>query len=203
MHQPLQVGITGGIGAGKSLVSGIFKTLGIPVYDADSRARSLMENDLVLIEEIKEEFGISAYKNDGTLDRAFLSSATFGKKDRLEKLNSLVHPRVGTDYANWSARYTEFSYVLREAALMYESNAHLSVDKMIVVSAPEGVRVRRITLRDPQRTIDQIKAIIDSQWPEDNKIKRADYIIVNDDRTMVIPQVLALHEKLILLSPKS
>ena len=144
MHQPLQVGITGGIGSGKSLVSGIFKTLGIPVYDADSHARSLMETDPVLVEQIRKEFGDNAYKNDGTLDRVYLSSATFGEKDRLEKLNSLVHPIVGVDYAAWSDRHREFAYVLREAALMYESKAHLSVDKMIVVSAPEDVRIKRV-----------------------------------------------------------
>ena len=202
MHQPLQVGITGGIGSGKSLVSGIFKILGVPIYDADSHARGLMEKDPVLVEQIRKEFGISAYKSDGTLDRAYLSATTFGKKDRLEKLNSLVHPRVGVDYASWTDRHKEFKYVLREAALMYESKAHLSVDKMIVVSAPEEIRIRRVLLRDKHRTLEQVKAIIGSQWTEQEKLKRADYIITNDDHTMVIPQVLSLHEKFNLLSIK-
>jgi dephospho-CoA kinase len=194
MHRPLQVGITGGIGSGKSLISAIFKVLGVPVYDADTHARTLMSTDPVLIHQIIREFGDGAY-NDGILNRAYLSNLTFGNKERLELLNSFVHPRVGADYATWSDMHKEFPYVLREAALMYESNAHLTVEKMIVVSAPEDLRIRRVGSRDPQRGEDQIRAIIGNQLPEEEKLKRADYIIINDDKTMVIPQVLKLHEE--------
>jgi dephospho-CoA kinase len=195
MTRPLQVGITGGIGSGKSLVSRIFMTFGIPVYDADTHARSLMTTDEILVGQIKKEFGVDAYSNDGTLDRSYLSAATFGKKDRLEKLNSFVHPRVAADYLKWSEEYSNSPYLLREAALLYEIGA--TVDRMIVVSAPEDVRIRRITLRDPQRTTEQIKAIIKSQWREEEKLKRADYIVLNDDSTMVVPQVLKIHEVLL------
>ncbi len=197
MDRPLQVGITGGIGSGKSLVCQIFKTLGVPVYDADSQAKVLMMTDTVLIEQIKKEFGQTSYRADGSLDRKYLSSATFGKKDRLEKLNSLVHPRISADYIHWANEQIGVPYILREAALLYEVGANASIDKMIVVSAPEGIRIKRVSLRDPQRTIEQIKAIINSQWPEEEKLKRADYIIYNDDSRMVIPQVLEIHESLI------
>src|SRR5882672_8791463 len=98
MELPLQVGITGGIGSGKSLVSRIFNSLGVPVYDADSRAKNLMTTDGILIEQIKKEFGILSYHDDGSLDRSYLSAATFGHREKLEKLNSLVHPRVANDY---------------------------------------------------------------------------------------------------------
>ena len=196
MNRPLQVGITGGIGSGKSLVSRIFEHLGIPVYDADTHAKNLMSTDSTLIEQITKEFGSNAYKKDGSLDRGYLSSTTFGKKDRLEKLNDLVHPRVAADYSRWSNDHSGFPYVLREAALLYEIGADASVDKMIVVSAPENLRINRIVVRDPQRTIEQIKAIISSQWPEDDKLKRADYVVYNDDQKMVIPQVLDIHRKL-------
>jgi len=199
MH-PLQIGITGGIGSGKSIISTIFKTLGIPVYDSDSHARSLMTEDALLVDLIKKEFGEEAYTINGSLNRAFISSQTFGKKERLEKLNNLVHPRVGADYANWSDLYKTFPYVLREAALMYESMAHLTVDKMIMVSAPEQLRIKRILLRDPHRNIDQIKAIISSQWPEEEKLRRADFVIYNDDRKMVIPQVLELHKEFLTIA---
>ncbi|MEJ0055462.1 MAG: dephospho-CoA kinase [Bacteroidota bacterium] len=197
MDRPLQVGITGGIGSGKSLISRIFKSLGVPVYDADSHARNLMSTDALLIDQIKIEFGDDAYKKDGSLDRGYLSFATFGKKDRLEKLNSFVHPRVAADYARWSDERSGFPYVLREAALLYEIGADASVDKMIVVSAPEDLRINRIIQRDPQRTIEQIRAIINSQWPEEEKLKRADYIIYNNDSRMVIPQVLEIHQNLL------
>jgi dephospho-CoA kinase len=197
MDRPLQVGITGGIGSGKSLVCHIFKTLGVPVYDADSQAKVLMTTDTVLIGQIKKEFGQTSYRADGSLDREYLSSATFGKKDRLEKLNSLVHPRISADYIHWANEQIRVPYILREAALLYEVGANASIDKMIVVSAPEGIRIKRVSLRDPQRTTEQIKAIINSQWPEEEKLKRADYIIYNDDTRMVIPQVLEIHERLI------
>jgi dephospho-CoA kinase len=195
MDRPLQVGITGGIGSGKSLVCQIFRCLGVPVYDADSRAKSLMTIDGVLVAQIKHEFGPLSYNPDGTLNRSFISKTTFGNPLRLEQLNSLVHPRVAHDYVQWAGMQTYHKYLLREAALLYESGSYKSVDKMIVVSAPESLKIDRIIARDPQRSHDEILKIIHSQWPEEEKLKRADFIIYNDDHHMVIPQVLELHEK--------
>ncbi|NOT75475.1 MAG: dephospho-CoA kinase [Cyclobacteriaceae bacterium] len=202
MNRPLQVGITGGIGSGKSLVCRIFKTLGVPIYDADSHARNLMTSDPVLVGQIKSEFGEASYEKNGTLNRGHISSLTFGKKDSLEKLNSLVHPRVAIDYSNWSEKHKKFPYLIREAALLYEAGSYTSVDKMIVVSAPENVRLKRVSLRDPQRTESDIKSIMLSQWPEEEKLKRADFIIYNDDQRMVIPQVLKLHDTFISLQKR-
>ena len=193
MDRPLQVGITGGIGAGKSLICRIFQCLGVPIYDADSRAKNLMTTDLVLVEQIKKEFGASAYRSDGTLDRVHLGQMTFGHPERLEKLNSLVHPRVAIDSLTWSTAHRNNKYLLREAALLYEAGSYKSVDKMIVVTAPESIRISRTLTRDPHRSEKDIIAIIKSQWPEEEKLKRADYIILNDDQHMVIPQVLHLH----------
>lgn len=191
---PLQVGITGGIGSGKSLVCRIFATLGAPVYDADSNARSLMTTDPVLVEHIRNEFGPAAYQPGGDLNRVYISQLTFGNPGKLRRLNELVHPRVAADYKRWTARQLHHPYVLREAALLYESGSYTSVDKMIVVSAPEELRIERILARDPHRTINDIQKIMNSQWPETEKVKRADYLIYNDDRQLVIPQVLKLHE---------
>ena len=193
MDRPLQVGITGGIGAGKSLVSQIFRCLGALVYDADSRAKNLMTTDTVLIEQIKEEFGHLAYNPIGELDRVYLSQATFGHPKRLEKLNNLVHPRVAVDYQAWWMAHQSSKYLLREAALLYEAGSYKSVDKMIVVTAPESVRINRIVTRDPHRSQNDINAIMKSQWPEAEKLRRADHVIYNDDQHMVIPQVLRLH----------
>jgi|SRR6185295_1157179 len=190
---PIQLGITGGIGSGKSLVCSIFKCLGVPVYDADSRAKVLMTSDARLIKGIKKEFGDDVYHEDGSLNRSLLSEMTFGYPERLSKLNSLVHPQVASDYREWTERQADQRYVLREAALLYEAGAFKSVDKMIVVSCPEPVRIRRVMERDPQRTEEGIKAIIKNQWSEEEKIRRADFVIYNDDHHMVIPQVLSLH----------
>lgn len=197
MDRPLQVGITGGIGTGKSLVSRIFNCLGTPVYDADSRAKNLMTTDGILIEQIKKEFGNLSYRDDGSLDRSFLSQATFGYPEKLKKLNSFVHPRVASDYQQWVAAHGKQKYVLREAALLYETGAYASIDKMIVVSSPEKIRIRRIMERDPQRTEEEIRTIMKNQWPEEEKMKRADYIIYNDDQHMIIPQVLRLHTQFV------
>ena len=201
MNRSLQVGITGGIGSGKSLVCHIFQCLGVPVYDADSQARKLMTSDIVLIAQIKMEFGIAAYQPDGSLDRNYLSKCTFGHPDRLHTLNSLVHPRVAEDYQQWARAHANHSYVLREAALLYEAGSYTSVDKMIVVTAPEKIRVERVIARDLHRTQDDIRAIMKNQWPEEEKLKRADYVIYNDDLHPVMPQVLHLHQ--LFLSLKS
>ncbi|HWA35221.1 MAG TPA: dephospho-CoA kinase [Cyclobacteriaceae bacterium] len=195
MASPLQVGITGGIGSGKSLVSRIFMCLGAPVYDADSRAKTLMSTDAQLAAAIKKEFGPLSYRPDGKLDRAYLSKVTFGKSDRLEKLNNLVHPRVAVDYAQWLKEHSKFNYVLREAALLYEAGAFKTIDKMIVVSAPENLKIRRVLARDPQRSREEVKAIMSSQWPDEEKLKRADFIVYNDNQHLVIPQVLMLHNQ--------
>jgi dephospho-CoA kinase len=195
MASPLQVGITGGIGSGKSLVSRIFMCLGAPVYDADTRAKMLMSTDAELAGSIKKEFGPLSYRPDGTLDRIYLGKVTFGKSDRLEKLNNLVHPRVADDYQQWLKGHSEFPYVLREAALLYEAGSFKSIDKMIVVSAPENLKIKRVLARDKQRSRDEVKKIMSSQWPDEEKLKRADFIIYNDNQHLVIPQVLMLHNQ--------
>lgn len=194
MNRALQVGITGGIGSGKSLVCHIFQCLGIPVYDADTHAKNLMTTNAILVEQIKKEFGPGAYHVDGSLNRKFLSQATFGHREKLEKLNNLVHPRVATDYGRWADRNQNHPYMIREAALLFEAGSYKSVDKMVVISAPEKIRIQRVLARDADRTVEGIHDIVKSQWPEEEKLKKADYIIHNDEQQLVIPQVLHLHE---------
>lgn len=193
MKTPLQVGITGGIGSGKSLVCKIFEQLGVPVYDADSHAKALMTTDGILISQIKKEFGDLSYHPDGSLNRPWLAEHVFQDEGKLKKLNSLVHPRVAADYQHWLRRYTGQPYVLKEAALLFETGSYRQLDKIIVVSAPESLRRKRVLQRDAHRTVEQFKGIVEKQMPEEEKLKRADYIIVNDEATMVIPQVLKLH----------
>ncbi len=195
MSNPLQIGITGGIGSGKTLVSKIFACLGIPVYDADSHAKELMTTDGILVSQIKKEFGDLSYLSDGTLNRKYLSEVVFNKQDRLDVLNKLVHPRVGENYTQWVKRHNNKAYVLKEAALLFEAGSYKTLDKIIVVHAPEEVRIKRVMHRDG-RAEQQVREIIRKQMSEEEKLKRADFIIYNDESSLIIPQVLALHNRL-------
>lgn len=199
MNAPLQIGITGGIGSGKSLVCKIFQCLGVPVYDADSHAKELMTTDGILVSEIKKEFGVLSYDADGGLNREYLTKEVFSDSDRLRTLNKLVHPRVGIDYKKWVDQKKNQPYVLKEAALLYEAGSDRSLHKVIVVHANESLRIQRVLKRDPHRTADQVRAIIRNQMPEDEKLKRADFMIRNDETTLLIPQVLSLHHHFISL----
>lgn len=193
MGKPLQIGITGGIGSGKSLVCKIFNALGTPTYDADSRAKMVMTTDGILVEAIKKEFGVLSYDAKGVLNRQHLANSVFNQPDKLKRLNELVHPRVALDYEHWVSSQTNVKYVLKEAALLFESGSYQSLDKIIVVTAPETLRVQRVLIRDPHRSAEQTKEIIRNQMEEEEKTKRADYVIVNDETTLLIPQVLNLH----------
>ncbi|HYG17610.1 MAG TPA: dephospho-CoA kinase [Ohtaekwangia sp.] len=192
--RPLQIGITGGIGSGKTLVCKIFATLGIPVYDADSRAKALMTTDGILISAIKKEFGELSYKTDNTLDREYLGRTVFNHEERLQTLNNLVHPRVAEDYEGWVTRQ-QTPYVLKEAALLFEAGSYKALDRIIVVSAPLYIRIRRVLGRDRHRTEEQVRDIISRQLPEEEKVRMADFVIYNDESQLVITQVLELHHK--------
>ncbi len=195
MNRPLEVGITGGIGSGKSIVCRIFHCLGIPIYDADSRAKKLMTTDGILVEQIKKEFGTLSYHPDGSLNRAHLSQTVFGNPERLKTLNDLVHPRVGLDYDAWVQKYKESSFVIREAALLYEAGVNASLGRVIVVYAPAHIRLKRVLVRDPQRTEQEVKNIMNNQWADEEKMKRADAVVCNDEQHLVIPQVLSLYKQ--------
>ncbi|MCS6973222.1 MAG: dephospho-CoA kinase [Cyclobacteriaceae bacterium] len=192
---PLQIGITGGIGSGKSTVCRIFRALGIPVYDADSRAKVVMTSDVILIGRIKQEFGSLAFKEDGTLNTVYLAETVFGDEQRLRVLNSLVHPAVASDYENWLQTQLGKPYIIKEAALLFESGSYRNLDYTVLVVAPVEVRLRRVLQRDPFRTEKQIRDIMARQLPEDEAKKLARCIIQNDDVHPVLPQVLALHQQ--------
>ena len=198
----MQAGITGGIGSGKSLVCKVFQCLGVPVYDADSRARTLMTTDEFLVNQIKKKFGDKAYNPDGSLNRKHIGEAAFGNPNKLKILDSLVHPSVAIDYERW-VKQQSHPYVIKEAALLYEAGSYKSLDKIIVVSASEDLRIKRVTARDPQRSEQMIRDIIKNQMPESEKVSRADFVVVNDESQLVIPQVIAIHQHLLSFQPKS
>ena len=190
-----KVGITGGIGAGKSIISKIFKLLGIPVYDADSRAKWLMNHESGLKKEIINLFGAEAYTSEG-LNRTFIAKQTFNNQSKLEQLNALVHPAVGKDYVDWE-KEQKSPYTLKEAALLFEAGSFKDLDLIIVVSAPEELRIERVLKRDTHRTREDIKAIISKQWPQREKEEKANFVIENDGSSLIIPQVLKIHEKIL------
>ena len=196
MKTPYKVGITGGIGSGNSLVCKIFHCLGVPVYDADSHAKALMTTDGILIANIQKEFGTLSYNKDGSVNRSYLGETVFNNPEKLNKLNGLVHPRVKEDYSQWVQRHCEYDYVLKEAALLFEAGSSKELDKIIVVSAPESLRIKRVLSRDKHRTEELVKEIIKNQMTEDEKLKRADFILYNDESQLLIPQVVELHQKL-------
>lgn len=195
MNWPCQVGVTGGIGSGKSLVCQIFQILGVPVYNADQRARWLMNNDEPLKVAIINSFGTQSFDSNSNLNNIYLAKAVFNDKEKLEELNKLVHPRVAEDYGQWLSQYIKKKYVIKEAALLFEAGSDKYLDSIVVVSAPEELRIERVLKRDPFRTREQIMNIIKSQFSEMEKLEQADYIIDNDSNSMVIPQVLELHKK--------
>ncbi|HET9052874.1 MAG TPA: dephospho-CoA kinase [Cyclobacteriaceae bacterium] len=199
MKTPLQIGITGGIGSGKSLAGRIFNLLGVPVYDADSRAKSIMTTDGILVSQIRKEFGVLSFRADGSVNREYLAAHVFNDPEKLKRLNGLVHPRVGEDFKQW-VNGQRTPYVLKEAALLFETGSNTALHKIIVVSAPEQLRISRVLQRDKHRTEQQVKDIMSNQLKEEEKLKRADYILVNDGHEPLIPQVLALHKQILLMA---
>jgi dephospho-CoA kinase len=190
----LRIGITGGIGSGKSVIARLFALLGVPIYDSDSRAKWVMANDLVLREQLITAFGPATYDAAGQLNRPYLAQQAFNNPARLAQLNELVHPRVGADFAAWSAAQVAAGqpYSLKEAALLYESGAYRGLDHIITVFAPLVVREARVLHRDAHRSLADVQAIMSQQLSEEEKLARADYVVYNDDSQLVLPQVLAL-----------
>ncbi|EPA00075.1 Dephospho-CoA kinase [Indibacter alkaliphilus LW1] len=192
---PKLIGITGGIGSGKTTVSKIFSILGIPIYYADDRAKWLMANNLDLIQKIKENFGEESYTENGELNRKYLAEKVFSDPENTTIINALVHPAVGADFENWATSQNS-PYILKEAALLFETGSYKQLDKIINVSAPLKLRISRVMARDPQRDEKQINAIIDKQMPDEEKNKKADFIIKNGENKLLIPQVLKIHQAL-------
>lgn len=191
----LKVGITGGIGSGKTTVARIFEVLGIPVYYADDAAKRIMNEDETLKQQIIKNFGGDSYTN-GKLNRAYLASVVFQDKNKLAILNSLVHPATIRNSIMWMKQQTT-PYAIREAALIFESGVQGQLDYVIGVSAPIELRIERAIQRD-NITRDQVMERMDRQINETIKMRLCDFVIINDGKKPVITQVLKLHEKLLM-----
>lgn len=189
----LKVGITGGIGSGKTIVCQVFETLGIPVFYADNAAKSLMENDKELITNIKKHFGEDIYINQ-KLNREKLSNIVFGNREKLHLLNSLVHPATIKHGKDWMERQTS-PYIIKEAAILFESGSNKDLDLVIGVFAPKELRIKRVMNRD-HITREKVEERMNKQMDEDEKMQLCNFVIVNDDQEAIIPQVLKIHERL-------
>ncbi len=189
----LKIGLTGGIGAGKTTVAQIFEVLGIPVYHADHAAKHLMESHPDLVKKIKAAFSEQAYAN-GRLDSAFLSTIVFNNKQKLELLNSIVHPFTIRDGKEWMAKQSG-PYAIKEAALIFESGSQGDFDKIIGVFAPPTLRIHRTIKRDHVER-EKVMVRMENQMDESIKMKLCDHILINDEQQLLIPQVMALHQLL-------
>jgi len=194
----IRVGITGGIGSGKSMVCQVFERLGIPVYYADPAARELMERDPVIRHDLMAWLGEDIFSGD-TLDRPKLAGIIFSNPEMLETVNRIVHPRVAVDFENWCASFENRHYVIQESAILFESGAYRFVDRVILVTAPEQVRIDRVTGRAGM-TADRIKAVMKNQLPDNEKAMRSQYILNNDNKSLLLPGVLEIHSELMQIS---
>lgn len=196
----LRIGLTGGIGSGKTTIAKIFEVLGIPVYYADVEAKRIMNEDTELRTSIIKEFGESAY-SEGKLNRAYISSIVFSNNYKLELLNSLVHPATIRDADSWMQKQ-DAPYVIKEAALLFESGAAEHLDQIIGVFAPVSLRIKRVMDRDNVQREEVIKRM-NYQVNDSIKMKLCDFVIVNDEQSSVMEQVLKIHEELFQKSKKS
>ncbi|MBA7517650.1 Dephospho-CoA kinase [subsurface metagenome] len=191
----LKVGITGGIGSGKSTVCKIFNSLGIPVYHADTRAKYLTIHTSDIREVIINEFGPDSFIKE-TYNTKYISSKVFNNPALLKKLNCIIHPYVAEDFNEWLNGQKKQIYVIQEAAILFESDAYKKMDRIIVVNAPLDIRIRRITERD-NISKEEILKKMKNQWSTEKLLALADWVINNDDNKLILPQIISIHNQLI------
>ena len=190
----LKIGITGGIGSGKTTVCKVFETLGIPVFYADTVAKQIMITDEILVKGVKDAFGEESYTDNGALNNKHIAAIVFNDAAKLAKLNELVHPAVFRAFDNWVKDVpASVPFILKEAALLFESGSYHMCDKNILVIAPEEIRLQRVMQRDGV-TAEQVKARMDKQMSDEEKLKLADYTIYNNETDSLVLQVIRLNQ---------
>ncbi len=192
----LEAGITGGIGSGKSVVCKLFSVLGIPSYSSDLAARTIVESDDEVITKIKAIFGKDLYDPQNKLDRKKLSEIVFKNAPLLNDLNNIIHPAVRKDFEKWKNVQTHLKYVLKEAAILFESGTYKDCDVVITIVAPLEQRINAVMKRD-NISREKVEERISNQWSDEEKIKRSDFVIYNDNKSLIIPQVLKIHEDIV------
>ncbi|GLU51816.1 dephospho-CoA kinase [Dyadobacter frigoris] len=198
----MHIGVTGGIGSGKSIVCKLFVCLDIPVYDADTRAKWLTNHDPEIREAVIKLLGKESYTESGEYNRPFVSSQVFKNPDLLKKLNGIIHPAVGKDTDAWLESHSNSPYVIKEAAIMNKAGENNNLDYVIVVTAPVELRLSRIRNRDKNRSEAEIRSIIERQISDEERDEIADFKIDNGENVALIPQVLKLHKLFLKKSGK-
>lgn len=190
MNKPIRIGVTGGIGSGKSLVCKVFEVLGIPVYYSDDESRKLIDGDPMIIEQVSTLFGSHLYAG-GSLDRKALAAVVFSDGEKLDRLNAVIHPRVKEHFLAWCAMQSS-PYVIKEAAIMFESGAYKDLDYMVTVSAPLELRIKRVMERDGLAA-EEIRQRIGRQLTDEEREKRSDFVLLNDGSRLLLPRIVDLH----------
>jgi len=189
------VGLTGGIGSGKTTVAQLFSILDIPIYSADDRAKRILGTDMEVQDKVKVIFGANSIVN-GVVNRKLIAKASFGNKEKLERLNAVIHPAVAEDFANWKKENEQAEYLIKEAAILFESGSYVGCDKIILVCSPLETRIERVMKRDSASRV-EVESRISNQWPEDKKRFLSDYIVLNDEKSSLIKQAVEIHEKIL------
>ena len=192
----IKVGITGGIGSGKTTVCKVFQILGVPIYFADIRAKVILDTNEEVKLKIINCFGNELLSDSGFVDRIKLAAFVFNSKEKLEKLNAILHPLVQIDFENWLKQHATYNYILKEAAILFESGSFKNLDSIITVIAPLDLRISRVMFRD-DISKSQIESRIDKQISDEEKIKRSQFVIYNNEEEFLIPQILKIHKQLL------
>lgn len=193
--KPYQVGLTGGIGAGKTLVGKVFATLGVPVFNADLSGRYILDKDSEVQKEVTALLGEEAYR-DGQANRPYIASKVFGNDSLREALNNIIHPAVGRDYQNWLNDHADKPYVLKESAITFETGIYKQMDANVLVSAPEYIRLKRALSRDAVAEAD-IRKRMKAQWTDEEKRALSTFEIRNNEDEAILPQILDIHQQII------
>ena len=194
INRMLKIGITGGIGSGKSTVCRVFLAFGIPVFEADKIAKDLMNANEEIREKLANLFGATVYLPDGVVDRKYLAGIVFNNPSLLEQLNSIVHPVVRQTFFDWCDKQKS-PYIIHEAAILFESGFYKMMDKTITVVTNENERIQRVMKRDGL-TLELVKERIRNQWSDKERIKLADFVIGNNDDELIIPQIIEIDKKI-------
>ena len=192
-----KIGITGGIGSGKSTICKVFESFGVPVYYADQEAKNIYSKNKDLKDKVIDLFGNDIYLQSGEINREKLAEIVFSDKNKLEALNRIVHPAVAEDFNNWcSNQEKNNSYIIKEAALLIESGSYKQLDYLFYVSAPLEERINRVVKRDNTSAVN-VKARINNQKSEKENISYADLVLLNDNNTLLLPELIAIHKRMV------
>ena len=196
----LKIGITGGMGSGKTTVAKIFSLLGVSIYNADNSSKFLLQNNAEVVAKVKAVFGRDAYQKDGAPNRPYLASQVFNNKEKLKSLEAILHPTVQLDFYNWVAQIDPSTpFILKEAALLFEANTYKDLDKIILIIAPLEKRISRIMKRD-NVSREEVMARINNQWSDEEKANLSHFIIHDDEEDLLTKKVLKLYQEITLLS---